>query len=299
MQTEKIVSTGVGWNFTQKLADYVQLGKLRLSLVVVFSAGISFLIGLNTPIDWFTFIGLLLGGLAITLSANAINEILEKKYDALMRRTSIRPLPAGRMETGEAIVFVLISGILGIGTMWFTVSFLAALLGALSLVLYSFVYTPLKRITSFSVFVGAIPGALPTLIGWVAATGTMGVGGWVLFVLQFLWQLPHFWSIAWVGFEDYSRAGYRLMPLGGEKDRKSAWQILLYTLLLIPASFLPYYFDITSYGSTVILMVLAFLFCLPGVMLIKKLNRRSALLIMFGSFLYLPIAQLAILLYKI
>jgi protoheme IX farnesyltransferase len=299
MQTEKIASTDVEWNFTQKLADYIQLGKLRLSLVVVFSAGISFLIGLNTPIDWSAFIGLLLGGLAITLSANAINEILEKKYDALMKRTSIRPLPAGRMEKGEAIVFVLISGILGIGTMWLAVNFLAALLSVLSLALYSFVYTPLKRITFFSVFVGAIPGALPTLIGWAAATGTIGVGGWALFVLQFLWQLPHFWSIAWLGFDDYARAGYRLMPFGGEKDRKSAWQILLYTLLLIPASFLPYYFGITSYSSAIILMVLAFLFCLPGIMLIKKLNRRWALLIMFGSFLYLPIAQLAILLYKI
>ncbi|MCS6904162.1 MAG: heme o synthase [Bacteroidia bacterium] len=299
MPTEKAVSTDFVWNFSQKIIDYVQLGKLRLSLVVVFSAGVSYLIGLQTAIDWWIFSGLLVGGLMITLSANAINEILERKYDALMQRTAMRPLPAGRMEIREAITFAFITGMWGLSILYFLVSLEAAFLGAASLILYSFIYTPLKRITSFSVFIGAIPGALPTLIGWLAATSELEAGGWVLFTIQFLWQLPHFWSIAWLGFEEYTRAGYRLMPLGGGKDRKSAWQILIYTMFLLPISFLPYYFQMTSWVAVVILLLLAILFSFPCILLIRRLSRRQALWIMFASFLYLPLAQLAILLDKV
>ena len=283
----------------QKLKDYIQLGKLRLSLTVVFSAGMSFLIASPSPVNWAVFVALLVGGLLITLSANAINQMLEVEFDALMKRTAGRPLPGGRMQPSEAMLYAIFTGLIGVLTLALGVNFWSSVLGLMSLLMYGFLYTPMKRETPLAVFVGAIPGALPVVIGWAGATNGLSAGAWVLFGLQFFWQLPHFWAIAWVAHEDYTRAGYRLMPSGGERNRRSAIEICLYTLILIPMSFLPQYVGIAGTGATVTLLTIGTLYAIQTWVLWKKLNRKSALGLMFGSFLYLPVALIALLADKV
>jgi protoheme IX farnesyltransferase len=281
----------------QKLVDYRQLGKLRLSLVVVQSAAIAFLLGSDVPPHWAHFVWLVCGGLLITLSANALNETLEVVYDAEMRRTAGRPLPASRMSRLEAVVFAIVTGIGGMLLLWQTVGLYSALLGLASLLLYAFVYTPAKRVGTIAVWVGAVPGALPALIGWVAATGSFSTMGWLLFALQFFWQLPHFWSIAWLAHEDYSRAGFRLLPAPAPGKRVAVFTFLS-TLPLLPISLLPQYFGLAGTATTVWLLVFALGYLLQTVYLWKQCTRKAALWLMFGSFLYLPAVQVVLLLAK-
>jgi protoheme IX farnesyltransferase len=283
----------------QKLKDYIQLGKLRLSLTVVFSAGMAYLIASDQPTNWGTFVALLIGGLLITLSANAINQMLEVPFDALMKRTANRPLPAGRMLATEAMLYAIFTGLIGVLTLMIGVSYLSGVLGLISLLMYAFLYTPMKRTSPLAVFVGGIPGALPVVIGWSGATGRLDTGAWALFAIQFFWQLPHFWAIAWVAYEDYTRAGYRLMPSGGERNRRSATEICLYTLPLIPIAFLPQYLGIAGTGATITLVAISVIYLLQTVLLWVKLSRKAALGVMFGSFLYLPAALIALLADKI
>lgn len=282
-----------------KIRDYAQLGKMRLSLTVVFSAGMAFLIASEGAVHWGSFIALCIGGLLITLSANSVNQILEINYDAIMRRTENRPLPAKRMDSDEAMVFAILFGLLGFLALSMGTNYLAGIIGLISHLLYSFVYTPLKRKGPLAVFAGAVPGALPTIIGWAAATNYIGVGGLALFVIQFFWQLPHFWAIAWVAYEDYTKAGYRLMPHSGERNKSSAVEIMLYTMVLIPLSFLPEYLGICGRGATIAVLIASILYLYQAVILYRKTSSKSALKLMFASFLYLPIVLLAIWIDKI
>ncbi|MBX3102014.1 MAG: heme o synthase [Bacteroidetes bacterium] len=281
----------------QKMADYRQLGKLRLSLVVVQSAAIAFLLGSDVPPHWAHFAWLVLGGLLITLSANALNETLEVAYDAEMRRTAGRPLPGSRMTRLEAIAFASLTGLGGVLMLWQSVGLYSALLGLGSLLLYAFVYTPAKRMGAIAVWVGAVPGALPALIGWVAATGSFSAMGWLLFALQFFWQLPHFWSIAWLAHEDYTRAGFRLLPAKAP-GKWVALQVILWTLPLIPLSLLPHLMGLANTTTTVWLFLFAVAYLAQTVQLWVQCTRRAALLLMFGSFLYLPAVQVVFLLEK-
>ena len=180
--------------------------------------------------------------------------------------------------------------------LWFSTNLLTVGLSILSMVLYSFVYTPLKRVGPIAVFVGAFPGALPPLLGWTAATGFISHEALIIFGIQFIWQFPHFWAIAWVADEDYKKAGFKLLPVKGEKDMKTAFQIMTYTLFLIPLGLLPTYFGLTGINSAVIATVCGVLFLASTIKLMKDQSRKSALRIMFGSFLYLPIVQIAYLL---
>lgn len=281
-----------------KARAYFQLLKFRLSLTVAFSSAIGYMLGAR-EISWSRALLVMLGGLLVTGSANIINQIFEKDLDKLMHRTEDRPLPTGRISPNEAWVYCVILGVLGLALLAYYFNPLTAALSFLSLVLYGFIYTPLKTISPVCVAVGAIPGGLPPLIGWVAATGFVGIPAWVLFGIQFMWQFPHFWAIAWVADDDYKRAGFKMLPSPGERDLRTAFQIMTYTVLLIPVSLLPLVLGISGRVSAGVALVCGVLFLLMTVQLMRTQDRKAALSIMFASFLYLPIVQIALVLDKV
>jgi protoheme IX farnesyltransferase len=216
-----------------------------------------------------------------------------------MSRTMNRPLPTNRLTVQEAIIFSVICLAVGTGLLLMYTNLLTTVLSLISMILYSFVYTPLKRVGPIAVFVGAIPGALPPLLGWTAATGYISHEALIIFGIQFIWQFPHFWAIAWVADDDYKKAGFKLLPSNGKKDLNTAIQIMIYTLFLIPMGLLPATFGITGINSAIIATVCGVIFFAMTFSLMKSGDRKSALKIMFGSFLYLPIVQIAYLLDKV
>nr|WP_091513385.1 heme o synthase [Flexibacter flexilis] len=282
-----------------KAKAYFELLKARLSGLVVFSAAMMFLLANKGTLDIMKLSALMLGGFLVTGTSNIINQIIEKDLDKLMTRTQNRPLPTGRLSKEEAATFASIIGVVGVLVLVVWVNTLTAALTIISSILYAFVYTPLKRKTPFAVAVGAIPGALPPLIGWVAYSGEITIEPLVLFGIQFIWQFPHFWAIAWVADEDYKKAGFRLLPSGGGRDVNTAFQIMIYTLFLLPLGLLPAQFGMTGFTSAVIATVCGSLFLAQTFYLMKECSRQAALRIMFGSFLYLPIVQIAFVLDKL
>ncbi|MEI7670341.1 MAG: heme o synthase [Pseudomonadota bacterium] len=276
------------------MKDYAMLAKLRLSMLVVFSSAITFLMAIQGEINWFLFSMLCLGGLLTTGASNAVNQVIEKDFDKLMKRTANRPLPTERMNNTEALLVAGIMVVSGVGILWIYFNQLSALFAAVAFMSYAFIYTPLKRYSPVAVFVGAIPGALPPLIGWVSATGTLDQGALALFGIQFMWQFPHFWAIAWVGFEDYIKAGYKLLPSREGRNKFSALQNIVYILVLIPVSLLPLYFGITGIVSAIICIACGSLFLIQAIKLYRDCTIEAAKQLMFGSFFYLPIVQLAL-----
>ena len=281
-----------------KASAYFRLLKFRLSFTVAFSSAIGFILGRPVASYWEIAL-VMIGGLLVTGAANMINQIIERDHDKLMKRTAKRPLPTGQVSVAEAIGFCIFTGIAGLLILGYTFNILTAALSLLSLILYGFVYTPLKRISPICVFVGAIPGAMPPLIGWVAATGILGVEAWILFGIQFMWQFPHFWAIAWVLDDDYKKAGFKMLPMSGGKNLKTAIQIMIYTLVLIPFSLLPLQFGMTGTTSALIAVVCGVLFLAQTFYLMRTCTKKAAMNIMFGSFLYLPIVQIAFVLDKV
>jgi heme o synthase len=299
MIADKINSQLIIFQVLAKAKAYFELLKFRLSFLVVFSGGMGYMLAAPASFDWNRFALFALGGFLITASSNIINQVIEKDLDKLMKRTSKRPLPTGRLSLFEAIVFCVITGVIGFGILYFYINTITALLTLLSLVLYGFVYTPMKRISSVAVLIGAIPGALPPLIGWVAYTNQINVEGLLLFGIQFIWQFPHFWAIAWVLDEDYKRAGFKLLPSGGGKDLNTAFQIMIYTLMLIPLGLIPAKLGLTGINSAIITTVCGVLFLMQTFYLMKDCSSKAAKQIMFGSFFYLPIVQIAFVLDKV
>jgi protoheme IX farnesyltransferase len=280
-----------------KARAFFQLIKFRLALTVAFSSAIGYLLGAH-ELDWGKAILVMLGGLAVTGSANTINQIFEIDLDKQMKRTAMRPLPMGVLTVKEAWIFTFVLGAIGLGLLTYFFNPLAAALSLVSLILYGFIYTPLKTISPICVAVGAIPGGLPPLIGWVAATGYLGVEGWILFGIQFMWQFPHFWAIAWVLDDDYKKAGFKMLPTPGKKDLRTAFQIMTYTLVLIPLSLLPFYFGMTNTTYPMVAAICGVLFLMQTFYLMRTVSKKAAMSIMFGSFLYLPIVQIALVLDK-
>ncbi|MFY0606878.1 MAG: heme o synthase [Cyclobacteriaceae bacterium] len=278
---------------------YFELLKFRLSFLVAFSCGFGYLLGTSGSINWPHFIAVFFGGFLISGSSVIINQIIEVDLDKMMNRTMNRPLPTGRLSIAEAKQFAAIVGLIGFAILFFQTNLLTVLLSAVSMILYSFVYTPLKRVGPIAVFVGAIPGALPPLLGWVAVTGSISHEALIIFGIQFIWQFPHFWAIAWVSDEDYKKAGFRLLPGGGKQDLNTAINIMVYTLFLLPLGLLPTYFGLVGITSGVIATICGALFLAQTFSLMKDYSRRSALRIMFGSFIYLPIVQIAYLIDKV
>ena len=280
---------------SSKLKDYQQLMKFTLSFTVVFSSVVCYLLVPGIEFDIQSVLLLFVGGLLVTGAANAINQIAEKDTDAIMKRTASRPIPSGRMTVDEASTFAVIAAVFGIFIigMWF--NWTAAGISGLSLFLYGFIYTPLKKVHSIAVLVGAIPGALPCLIGWAAGDPELGIGGWILFSLQFFWQFPHFWAIAWVTHEDYSKAGFRLLPSRGGPTKYAAVQAILYSVLLIPIGVLPFVFGMTGMVSVVIVALANLAMLWQAIQLFKNMDVASARKVMFGSYIYLPVVLLALL----
>jgi heme o synthase len=299
MITSKVGELSVINVLIEKGKAFFELLKFRLSLMVSFSSGFGYALASNTSLKFFDLLMFCLGGLLISGSSVTINQIIEKDLDKLMSRTMNRPLPTGRISVSEATYFSIILAFLGFALLYRYSNELTCLLSLISMVLYSFVYTPLKRKGPIAVFVGAIPGALPPLLGWTAVSGYITHEALIIFGIQFIWQFPHFWAIAWVADEDYKKAGFKLLPSGGKKDLNTAIQIMIYTLFLLPLGLLPAKFGITGLNSAIVATICGCLFLAQTFSLMKDCSRKSALKIMFGSFLYLPIVQIAYILDKI
>ena len=290
----------------KKIKDYLQLMKPSLSIMVVFSSVISYLLAPKVvEYDLVMILLLFAGGMLVTGSANAINQVVEKDTDARMKRTAKRPVASGRMSETEGWTFAVITGAMGVVLLWYYFNWLAAGLAAFSLFLYAFIYTPLKKVNSIAVLMGAVPGALPCLIGWAAGDDKLSTGGWILFAFQFFWQFPHFWAIAWVAHKDYSAVGFKLLPAEEGPTKFTALQTIVYSLLLVPVTLLPYYTGMCSYADVqgmigVGLIILANLFMIGrSVGLYRNMDVPSARKVMFGSYMYLPVVMLAMLLSKV
>lgn len=277
-----------------RLKEYAALFKLRLTSLVVVSAALGYLFGIGEgAFSWADLLLLSLAGTLVTGASNALNQVLEVEADGLMKRTSERPLVREAVSTAEAVALALVAGLVGIVVLWSVFGPLTGILGFLSLFMYVALYTPLKKASPWAVLVGAFPGAFPPMLGNVAATGQFGLGPGLLFAMQFMWQFPHFWAIAWVLHDDYAKAGYHLLPSRGGQDRFSAFLILLYTLFVIPVGMLPWVFDLTGPWSAAAAVVLGALMLVPAYRLYRSLDRRDARKLMFASFIHLPLLQLA------
>ena len=277
---------------------FFELIKFRLSFLVTFSAVFGFLLSSNY-INYFSLSILIISGFFITGSSIINNQIIEKDSDKLMNRTKNRPLPTNKISSRNALFISLALSITGLILMVLFLNKLTALLSFFSLIIYTFLYTPLKKVGPIAVFVGAIPGALPPLIGWAASTNDISLEALIIFSIQFIWQFPHFWAIAWVCDDDYKRAGFKLLPNNGKKNFSTAVNIMTYTMFLIPLGLLPTIFGITGLISGVVAVVCAILFLIQTLRLIKDYSKTSALRIMFGSLIYLPVVQLAYIFDKI
>lgn len=286
------------------------LMKFTLSFTVVFTCVLCYLTAPNiAEYDWVQITLLFIAGLLVTGSANAINQAVEKDTDALMRRTDKRPVANGNMSQQEAYIFAAVAGGLGIWMMYYFFNTSSAMLSALSLFLYAFIYTPLKKVSALAVLMGAIPGALPCLIGWVAATdlvnpfaeinvnGTVfsNAAGWALFGIQFLWQFPHFWAIAWVAHTDYAKAGFRLLPHDKGPTKFTALQAVMYAVMMVPVGILPWYYGITGQASMWIVLAANIFLIIQCIRLYTGMEVKDARRVMFSSYIYLPVVYLALL----
>lgn len=276
--------------------DFREITKARLAISVVFSSIAGFMLGIYDlhSLDWMVLLKLAVGGYCMVGASNAFNQVIEKDLDALMDRTKNRPVPAGRMSQTTALIIASLLTVVGIALLY-TINPKTAMFGAVSIFLYTSVYTPLKTMTSLSVFVGAFPGAIPFMLGWVAATGEFGIEAGTLFLIQFFWQFPHFWAIGWFLYEDYEKAGFFMLPTG-KKDKGTALQIILYTVWLILASLLPVLGYTGRLYMTPIAAIVVFLLGLwmlfYAVRLYKLRTPKAARTLMLVSVSYITLLQL-------
>jgi len=281
-----------------KLWAFVELLKARLSALVAFSCAFGYLLATEGQVQWLPFFMLIAGGFLLSGASVTVNQIMEVQYDKMMERTMNRPLPTGRVSSKEAMVFAGICLLSSLAILWLFTNPLTVCLSFLSVLLYTMVYTPMKRVGAIAVFVGAIPGALPPLLGWTACTGKASYEAFIIFAMQFIWQFPHFWAIAWLADRDYKKAGFKLLPSSGP-NFSTASQMMFYTLFLIPAGLLPMAAGITGIVSAWTATLAGCIFFAQTISLMKNQDDKAARRIMFGSFLYLPVVQLSFLLDKI
>ena len=282
----------------KKIKGYLLFTKFRLSALVILSAISGYLFAKFDPVTKSGGTGslgmdlfyLTIGGILVTAASNGSNQILERKIDVLMNRTKSRPLPQGEMSVREGLIVIIVSLILG-SWMLYQLHVYAAVLGLAAFVSYVFMYTPMKRISPWAVIIGAFPGAIPPMLGAIALTGEFGPLPGALFFVQFVWQLPHFWAIAWVVHEDYQRGGFYLLPSGTGKSKLTAFRIALSALILIPFSLYPWVLGMVGPFSVVVASVLGLLFFLTAYKLYLTLEDKDAKRLMFASFIYLPLIQ--------
>jgi protoheme IX farnesyltransferase len=299
MITDQPMKWSLSFAIISKMRDYFQLSKFTLSFMVVFSSVVGYWMVPGLTVTWIKVLLLFAGGLLVTGAANAVNQILERRTDRLMMRTAKRPLPDGRMHPAEAIVAAAVMAVGGLAILGFCFNWLCAGISLLSILLYGFVYTPWKKWNSFAVLVGAFPGALPPLIGWAAGSGRLGMGGWALFAIQFFWQFPHFWAIAWLAHKDYEKAGFRLLPSRQGPNRFTALQAVGYALILIPVGLGPYVLNLSGKYYAVIAVLAGLFFLFRAVRLYRICDVKAARQLMFGSYIYLTVLQLAMLADKV
>lgn len=275
------------------ISDFKQLTKVGLSLSVVFSAVAGYLLAADT-INYYTASLLAIGGYLMVGASNAFNQVIEKDIDGLMKRTQNRPLPTGRYTITTAMTIAVSFTILGLGILYL-INEKTALFGAISIFLYTCAYTPLKGITPLAVFVGAFPGAIPFMLGWVAATNKFGIEAGILFMIQFFWQFPHFWAIGWLGHEEYLKAGYNLLPTG-KRNRKAVVQILIYTVMLIFASIIPVFQKTGAFyifpATAVLIFLCGATIFYYGIQLYKDLSKETAKKLMLASVFYITAIQI-------
>ena len=276
--------------------DFKEITKAGLAISVLFSSIAGYLLGFNDdqPFQWLVLLMLCIGGYCMVGASNAFNQVIEKDLDALMDRTKNRPVPSGRMSSNTALLVASLLTLIGLALLYM-INPKTAMFGAISIFLYTSVYTPLKTMTSLSVFVGAFPGAIPFMLGWVAATGNFGIEAGTLFLIQFFWQFPHFWAIGWFLYEDYEKAGIFMLPTG-KKDKGTALQIILYTVWMIIASLLP---SIGYTGKLFISQYAAILVFLLGIWMLfyavrlyKIRTAKAARTLMLVSVSYVSLLQL-------
>ena len=297
---QEVVKQSSSFTIASKVRDYMLLIKFSLSFMVVFSAVVSYLLAPKiVAYDWGMIILLFIGGLLVTGSANAVNQVVERDTDAIMNRTAKRPVASGRMTPGEGWAFAIVAGLAGVFILWYFFNGLSAVIAAFSWFVYAFMYTPLKKVSAVSVLVGAVPGALPCLIGWAAGQDELTIGGWVLFAIQFFWQFPHFWAIAWIAHKDYSKAGFKLMPSVEGPTKYSAIQSVIYSLILVPVGVLPFLVNMSGIVSFWIVLAANLWMVWLSVKLYRRMETKAARGVMFGSYIYLPVVLLALLADKI
>jgi protoheme IX farnesyltransferase len=283
----------ISFDLVSFLGDFLQLTKFRLAVSVVFSSVAGYLIAVD-QIEVSILFGLIFGGFAMVGASNAFNQWIERDKDALMDRTKNRPLPTGRINNFTALLIASLLTLLGI-LILNNINFKTAFFGALSIIIYTCVYTPLKSVTSLSVFVGAFPGAIPFMLGWVAATGNFGIEPGVLFMVQFFWQFPHFWAIGWMMDDDYQKAGFKMLPTG-KPDRVTAFQIVFYTIWTIIISISPF----TQYsgaltlssGAVVALVLIGVYFLYHALKLMQKKSKEAARKLIYASITYISLLQI-------
>ncbi|MDA9276660.1 heme o synthase [Flavobacteriaceae bacterium] len=282
-------------NIKQKslFSEILILIKHRLSLSVVFSSVASYLIAFEV-FSLYTLMLLIFGGFFVVGASNGFNQIIERKRDALMTRTQNRPLPTGGLSLSQAILVCVILSFVGLFILYI-INFRTAFFGFLSMIIYLAIYTPLKPITPLSVFFGAIPGAIPFMLGWVAVTNQFSIETGILFMIQFFWQFPHFWAIGWVSHDDYLKGGFKMLP-SGKRDNSTAFQIVFYTIWMILVSTLPYFsftgnFTISFYSLLLILVSGCFML-FQAIRLMKYKDKQNAIRLMYTSIFYLSFIQI-------
>ena len=267
--------------------------KYRLSLSVVLSSVCSYLIAFDI-FSLITFSFLVIGGFFVVGASNGFNQVIERRRDALMIRTSSRPIPSGVMTVNKALVICVTLGILGL-SMLYLINFRTALFGLVSMIIYLGLYTPLKTLTPLSVFFGAIPGAIPFMLGWVAVTNKFSIETGILFMIQFFWQFPHFWAIGWMSHDDYKNAGFKMLP-SGKRDNATAFQIVFYSIWMIIVSSLPYFnftgkLSIGTY-SLILILISGLLMLYQALKLMRYKDKQNAIRLMYVSIFYLSFIQI-------
>lgn len=287
------------------LKNFSELVKFRLTTTVVATSVFGYILGCKMNNNerwteeflWSEFAGVLIGGLFIVFASNGLNQLIEKENDGKMTRTSGRPIVEGRISTNDARWFSLLCGVAGVIILALTTNFLATMLGIVSFAVYVFIYTPMKQVSPFAVLIGAIPGALPPLIGYTAVIPRIDEPGIMLFLVQFFWQFPHFWAIAWLLHDDYQKAGYWLLPSQGGRDKRSAYQVMIYSVLLCLVSMMPIYYRLTGPFALTVVIPVSILFCYMAWRLFQTLEMKEARKLLYTSFVYTPAVFLSYILF--
>ena len=298
MKTAAIENPNLAASRNRVVADLAELVKARLTLLVLLTTAVGFYIGSESPINYATLFHVVFGTAAAAAGAAALNQWWERRADALMRRTRTRPIPAGRMPPLQALVLGVALSVFGVAYLAIACNALSAALTAITVAIYIFAYTPLKRASTANTAVGAVPGAIPPMIGWAAARGNIGAGAWALFAIVFLWQLPHFFAIAWMYREDYSRAGFRMISSDDQSGERSASQSVLFCILLLVIAGLPAFLGIATVVYLAIELLLGVLFVAVAMRFLRMRTPSAARSLFLASIIYLPLLLGALVLTK-